>query len=233
MRILIVEDNIVAADNLSQYISGHFTNITIAGVFHEGFEALSYLRTHDVDLLLTDIFMPGMDGIELIEKIRAFNPSLRIVVLSAYDDFEYVRKAFLLGVKDYLLKPIDRIALAGIINHHDITIDTQEEEFVKRIKTIVGDNLHEQISLASIAEALSLSPSYCSSIFKKATGENLFSYITRMRIEKSMQLLNETHLKVYEIAEICGYNEPKYFISVFKKQTGQTPNEYRDSLQST
>ena len=164
-----------------------------------------------------------------LDKVHALYPQLRIVVLSAYDDFDYVRKAFLLGVKDYLLKPIDKTLLAGILNHRDAKINDEEEVYVKRIKTIVADNIDKQISLASIADSLSMNASYCSTLFKQATGENLFTYITRVRMEKAMQLLKETHLKVYEIAELCGYSESKYFISVFKKQTGMTPNEYRDS----
>jgi len=229
MKTVIVEDNVLAAQNLAQYISAHFPNIELVHVYHDAAKALDYLRRHEIDLLLTDICMPGMDGIELIGKVHALHPQLRIVVLSAYDDFDYVRKAFLLGVKDYLLKPIDKTLLAGILNHRDAKINDEEEVYVKRIKTIVADNIDKQISLASIADSLSMNASYCSSLFKQATGENLFTYITRVRMEKAMQLLKETHLKVYEIAELCGYSESKYFISVFKKQTGMTPNEYRDS----
>ena len=231
MKILLVEDNVKAADNLACYIRQTFPNITVCSVCYDGNEALNYLQSHEVDMMITDICMPGMDGIELIEKTIRLLPHLRIVVLSAYDYFDYVRKAFILGVKDYLLKPIDRVALAGLFQESKEIGLSSDADYVGRIKKLVDTHLQDQLSLSFISDSLGISTAYCSTIFKQALGENLSSYITRVRLEKSMKLLKDTHLKIYDIAEICGYRETKYFVSVFKKSTGLTPGEYRATLQ--
>ena len=237
MNLLIVEDEARSAQNLARYIRENFPGIQIEGVFHTGEDALSFLKTHQVRLMFTDICMPGMNGLELIERAVKMDPDMRIVVLSAYDNFEYVRKAFLLGVKDYLLKPVDRIALAEILNHGNedapCTDDSDSRRIIEKVKRIIAERMGKTITLSSLAEAISLSPTYLSTLFKEATGENLFSYVTRVRIENAQRLLRDSNLKVYEIAEISGYSDTKYFSYVFKKQCGMTPLEYRESSGSS
>lgn len=91
------------------------------------------------------------------------------------------------------------------------------------IETHYGDS---QISLNSICGHLNISASRFSSIFKKATGETFMEVLIRIRMEKSRELLRNTDLKNYEIAEKVGFSDPHYFSVVFKKMTGKTPSEY-------
>lgn len=219
-----------SAENLAKYIEKSFPDIQIAGVFYNGRSALEFLKKHEIDMLFTDICMPYMDGLELISKVRTVWPQLKIVVLSAYDDFDYVRKAFLMGVKDYLLKPIDRIDLAKMLNYKPSKTKANESgnHIVKQVQQLVAEQIAGPITLSSLSEAVSLSPAYLSTLFREETGETLSAYITRLRIESSMRLLCETNLKIYEIAEMCGYADTKYFSYVFKKYTNVTPVEYRE-----
>ena len=230
MKIVIVEDEVRSADNLAKYIEDCFPDVRVSGVFYNAVTALDYLKKHEIDILFTDICMPNMDGLELISQVRIVWPQLKIVVLSAYDDFDYVRKAFLLGVEDYLLKPIDRIDLAKMLRSIQTVQDTGQSNsrIVEKVRLLVSDQIAEPITLSSLAEAVSLSPAYLSTLFREETGETLSSYITRMRINNSMRLLHETNLKIYEISDMCGYSDTKYFTFVFKKITGMTPIEYRE-----
>ena len=230
MKIVIVEDELRSAQNLVKYIEKNFLDTQIAGVFYDGRTALEFLKKHEIDVLFTDICMPNMNGLELISRLRAAWPQLKIVVLSAYDDFEYVRQAFLLGVKDYLLKPIDRIDLAKLLRAKPDRENGEEtcNRVVEQVRRLIQEQLAGPITLSSLSEAVSLSPAYLSTLFREETGETLSAYITRLRMENSMRLLSETNLKIYEIAEMCGYADTKYFSYVFKKYTNATPVEYRE-----
>lgn len=83
------------------------------------------------------------------------------------------------------------------------------------------------LSINMVCKEIYLSPSYLSSIFKKATGYSFIEYLTKYRLEKAKELLKYTGLKTYEVAEKVGYLDPQYFSTLFKKQFQQTPSEYR------
>ena len=92
----------------------------------------------------------------------------------------------------------------------------------------IREHYQEDISLADIAEHVGLNENYFSNLFKMSTGENLTKYINRVRIEKAMDYLEHTNLKVYEIGEMVGYNNTTYFSTMFKKITGQSVSEFRN-----
>lgn len=100
---------------------------------------------------------------------------------------------------------------------------------VTNVKVLVEQNLeNSDLSLSMIAQRLFMNGSYLSRVFKQETGENLIEYITRKRIEKSMQLVDETSLKAYEIAERVGIKDAHYFSICFKKYVGVTVKEYKN-----
>ena len=109
MNIILVDDDEIIRQGMKKIItnSGHDWNVVAeAG---DGEAALQVLDKHpETELLVTDIRMPIMDGIELIKEIRKTNTSLRIIVLSGFDDFSYVHGAFINGALDYLLKPFQK-----------------------------------------------------------------------------------------------------------------------------
>ncbi len=91
----------------------------------------------------------------------------------------------------------------------------------------VGMHLHRRISLEEVAEHLFLNSSYFSRLFKKETGENFIEYVTRMKIGKAKEMLDQTGDSVGKICETLGYDNQSYFIKIFKAHTGLTPVEYR------
>ena len=90
------------------------------------------------------------------------------------------------------------------------------------------EHLGEPITLTTVAESVNMNPAYLSHVFKKATGSNLFDYITERRIAKAKHLLKTTYLKIFEIAKAVGYPDQRYFCQVFKKKAGMTAVEYRN-----
>lgn len=104
----------------------------------------------------------------------------------------------------------------------------KKRQLVERAKKFIDENYNDpELNLSTTANAIFLSPSYFSVLFKKETGETFIDYITKTRMEKSKELLRLEDLKAYEIAQKVGYNDPHYFSIAFKKYTGYTPSKYR------
>ena len=92
----------------------------------------------------------------------------------------------------------------------------------------VKANFHRKISLDDVARTVYLSRSYLSSIFKEETGQSLFSYINKVRVEKSKLYLRDSGVALVDVAALCGFEDQSYFTKVFKKETGMSPKKYRD-----
>jgi len=106
----------------------------------------------------------------------------------------------------------------------------RSKRIIENIKRFVQEHFKDNITVQTLAEKFYYTPNYISMLFKKETGENFKEYLTRVRIEKAKDLMKDPSLKLYQIAEGVGYNDPDYFAKVFKKYTGITPTEYRERL---
>jgi len=100
--------------------------------------------------------------------------------------------------------------------------------YVKKIQEFTDKNLHLDVSLRVLADHVNLHPTHLSKIYKIETGEGISEYISRLRMERACHKLKTTTKKVYEIGMEIGYMDPAYFIKIFKKQFGVTPQEFRD-----
>jgi two-component system, response regulator YesN len=110
-NLVIVDDEKLIREGLVTYIDWESLGIRIAGVCATAPEALEMVRDAGANLILTDIKMPGMDGIELLKRLKGVNPGCEVVFVSAYRNFEYARKALRYGAFDYVMKPIEEAAL--------------------------------------------------------------------------------------------------------------------------
>lgn len=103
---------------------------------------------------------------------------------------------------------------------------TRNQQIVQQITEII-DREYATATLETISSMVHLSPAYTSNLFSNTCGTTIREYIIAKRIERSKELLKETDMKLYEIADVVGYSDPKYFSQLFRKLTGQTPNQYR------
>lgn len=104
--VLVVDDEAIVCQGIKEFLEMSDLNISQVLTASNGYEALDYLRMESIDLVLTDIQMDGMNGIELMESILSEKPNIPVVVISAYDQFEYAQKCIRLGARDYLIKPV-------------------------------------------------------------------------------------------------------------------------------
>ncbi|GLX70233.1 response regulator [Paenibacillus glycanilyticus] len=130
MKVLIVEDEPLLREGLIRKIDWNRLSLTLAGEAGDGFEAMFQLVSCQPDIILTDVRMPGMDGLQFINQARVVCPNAKFVIISGFNEFEYVREALLNHVKDYLLKPIDKeklhVLLAGLVE--ELQMERQQEE---------------------------------------------------------------------------------------------------------
>ncbi|MGG4045930.1 response regulator [Paenibacillus favisporus] len=100
---------------------------------------------------------------------------------------------------------------------------------VEKAKQYISNHYHQDLSIEEVAEVADLSISHFCTLFKQVSGYTFLEYLTECRMDKAKYMLSHTSVKVYQIAPLVGYQDPKYFTQVFKKATGQTPTEYRES----
>lgn len=237
MKIVIVDDEPKIRNGLSRLLSSR-PGFEVDGVFDNAAEALEHLSVCHVDVIITDIKMPEISGLELIDRIREKDQETKIIILSGYSDFSFAQKAIELGVMRYLTKPTNARELIRILE--GIEKDTEEKQqpkepekkvtnlFVQKAIDYISLNYPEKLSLTKIAEQLCITPNYLSELFKKHTGKNVSEYIMDYRLEKACQYLENPQLRIGEIAVKVGISDVRYFSSMFKKKYELTPTEYRN-----
>ncbi|MDN4599620.1 response regulator transcription factor [Paenibacillus sp. F6_3S_P_1C] len=124
--VMLVDDEPLIVKGMQAIIDWDQNNMQIAGTACNGLEALAMMDEGPVDLIITDIMMPQMTGLELIREIKERNPYTKFIILSGYEEFKYVREGISLGVENYLLKPVNMDELEATIKH--MQRDWEQEE---------------------------------------------------------------------------------------------------------
>jgi len=240
MDIVIVDDEPKIRNGLERLLSAE-QDFHVAGAFDEAQKAFAYLEENPVDVLVTDIRMPEISGLELITRIRELNRELQIIILSGYSDFSYAQKAIELGVRRYLTKPTNTVELMTILQKISRQVqDRQAKEnkstdaeasnlIVLKALQYIETNYSKKITLGGMAAELFVTPNYLCRLFKRNMHKNLMKYLIEFRMEKAKVLLKDVRYKIVDVAEMVGYNGTKYFSSSFKKIYGITPMEYRNT----
>jgi len=127
-QLIIVEDDEITKEALSDYICKSCSKIAVCAVFSNGEQALNYMKSNKVHIVLTDIKMPKLDGLMLCKEIQQNYPLCQMVIISGYGTFQYARQALQYGVKNYLLKPVDFRELEDCLNSLTSSIVTSSSE---------------------------------------------------------------------------------------------------------
>lgn len=241
LNIAIVDDEVTILKGMTKLIGEMNANYHVVAAYNNGQEAINAINAmhpEKLDLLITDIKMPFMDGLELIKEIKIHHRDLSCLIISGFSDFDYARTAMRYGVIDYLLKPVDpdeldeklsAILLAKQQLMKAAAVNGDEKKAIRVVKSWISDHYHLDLDMVAIAELVHLNPNYLSRLFKLETGESLTGYLIDVRMQKAKELLMvQTELKVYEVAEQIGYQDSTYFTKLFKKMNGYTPLEYRN-----
>ena len=237
MKILIIDDEPKIRNGLSNLLTRR-EGWEVAGAYENAADALKYLAVNQVDVMITDIKMPEISGLELIARIRERDKKTAIIILSGYSNFQFAQRAIELGVSRYLTKPTNPRELICVLEETEKKLGgkQQKEEdsgkipnlFVQKAGDYIKLNYSEKISIKEIADQLYLSPNYLSELFKKHTGKTISEYLTEYRLEKACQLLDHAEYRVGDVSGMVGIHDGRYFSNMFKKKYGMTPTEYRN-----
>lgn len=101
-KVLLVDDERIILTGISRIVNWNSCGTELAGTARNGLEAMDFIAAAPPDIIISDIRMPGMDGLELVAKVKAINPNIRFILLSGFSEFDYAKTAMQYGVKHYL-----------------------------------------------------------------------------------------------------------------------------------
>ena len=244
LKVLVVDDESVVRKGIVLGVDWTKLGCVVVGEASNGEEGLAAAEQYNPNLIISDIRMPKMDGIEMMQELRKRGYKAHVIMLTAYNDFQYVRSALQFGAIDYLLKPFrDQELIAAIQRVLEKEQDSMAMKPQDMLPLVKGDKRKyvlealnyiaehysdNDISITPIAHSLGVSESHLSHVFKKETSYTIIGYLTQYRVHTAMKLLQDCRYKVYEVSEMVGYRDVAYFGSIFKKLTGISPSEYQD-----
>ena len=334
-RVLLLDGDNSSRFGLRRFPWGKY-GFEITGEANSAHEALAKLATTAYDLLVTDIRLPDMDGLDFLAEVHREPQHPCTVLLSSCADFEYAQRAISMGVFDYMTKPLSSDVFGALLQRAGIYLSrrvpvaapvekkpedrtftlseseehtviamllegdrgferallewdrslvdvpmeqrerligalldraeqelsrtypwlyaledkqaapaaflqraaqltqmvkrfelAQEKSLLRSICSLVYQHIEEDVSLHGVAAELGISSDYAGRVFKRKTGLNFITFVTRLKMERGKELLEAGGCKNYEISTRLGYSNPDYFRQLFKAHTGMTPTEYR------
>ncbi|QGS69502.1 response regulator [Oceanobacillus sp. 143] len=136
MRILLAEDEFIERKAMRKFIEENFPAIEIVAEAENGRKAIELAEKTSPDVIFMDIRMPGINGLEAIEKINMGNPAIKFILVSAYDSFDYAKEAMRFGIKDYILKPGKKEEIVKAILRVQKEIEVEKIQQLERIQAL-------------------------------------------------------------------------------------------------
>lgn len=240
LRVVIIDDDPTIIDGLSFIINNKLPDITITKTYVQPEVALDNLPTIPFDLLITDIEMGNLNGLDLIDQLKqqcSFDFSS--IIISAYQEFTYAQKSIELDVKSYLTKPIDFNKLITLLKNElthfksNPEINGQRNDYsdiTQQLVYYIQDNYQGTCHLKLIAPELHYNTAYLGRLFQKETGVTFNDFLLNYRIAHAKDFLKDSSLSIDDVSERVGFLQTNYFSKKFKKLTGLTPNQYRKNI---
>ncbi len=233
-RVLAVDDDpgILASYKLA--LSGDYA----LDFAEDGETALRLLGRDPIDLVILDLRLPDLHGIEILRRIRQGTPSLPVIIVTAFSSHDSAIDAANLGVAGYVQKPFDvdeiKKKIECVLSRSAITrTDAELPSGQKRVADlalgVIRTRYAEKLTAKMIAKTVGVSPRQLRDAFQEQWGLSVKDYLIRVRIENARTLLRQTDLPIKAIAAAVGYQGLSHFYKHFLRLTGETPCAYRRS----
>lgn len=250
--VLIVDDERDIHILLNELLKEDYTILTA----YNGMEALEIIKTKIPDIIISDVMMPELDGIELCEKIKSNNKTCHIpfIMLTAKDSVLHRIKGLESGANSYIPKPFhpDHLLVRiqklleekELIRNHflqdsfienltDISIDDDEKDFIQKVINLIQLNIeNENLQSSFLEKKLGMSSSYLYRKIKQLIGFSPGDLIRTIRLKHAAELLQKSTLTVSEVCYKSGFNNRSYFYREFKKMYDCTPKNYQVKYKS-
>lgn len=237
--ILIIDDNPEILESLSLILKSEYRVFTASN----GSAALSAIERNETSLVILDLQMPEMDGLELLRRIRQINENVAVLIMTGHSCHDWAKRCADLNVQGYFEKPYDIDALASrvrkLLATDDFKVlrtlwkDNYEEKLaalshtVKKTLCYLQKNFQKEVNRDDLAALLRVCPDHLGRQFQKECGVHITEYVNMLRIDRSKECLRSSDDKINDIASSLGYPNTSYFCKLFKKYTGHTPQEFR------
>lgn len=249
MKVLVIDDEPLQRQGIVSLTPWGDFGAEVIGAAGSGMEGILLARERRPDVLIVDIKMPGLSGLDVIARLRE-ELDAEYILLSGYGEFEFAQQAIALGVCAYLLKPLDDEDLAAAmklaaghiaerrlhlyrepeVEQGDTPLQLPEEEpirgYLLHAIRHIEEHMAEPLTVRAVAEELGLSVSYLHKLFARC-GTSFSAYLTSCRLRRAGQMLREGDEKIYAVAAACGYQDTRYFSRIFQRYMGVKPTEYR------
>lgn len=251
-QVLVCEDEYLIRKGLIYMIDWEKLGCVIVGEAENGEEGILKIKELAPDIVITDINMPLVNGLDMIKQ-TVDELEYSAIILSGYNEFEYAQKAIKYGVSEYLLKPVEKEDMEKAIeraiaqkemrllyqqqmenkeNMQSIQVAeldfalASDDELVNRMIDYIQKNYAHKIPVSKLSEVFQYSETLLNKRFKEVCKTTINDYINRVRIQKSIEMMKNDEMYVYDIAAACGFKDYKYFAIVFKKYIGCSPKEF-------
>ncbi len=231
---IIVDDDKWALVDMRSNIAFEQAGFELVGEYLNSQDALTSIIASPPDLVITDISMGGMNGLDLVEECHRLGSPSVFIVISGHSDFVYAQRALNIGVSHFMSKPVDAgEALYMLWKVRDQLLAKRDVTYVPQHRRMgeilqhIRKHFMEELTLDEMSERFFINKSYLSEMFKKETGKSFVHFKNELRIEHAKVLLRSTDVSINAISQQCGFRDAGYFATVFKASTSKTPQQYR------
>lgn len=235
--ITIIDDEPWISIDLEENIHWEDLGYTIINSLYDPILGLKYICEVNPDVVIVDINMPSLDGLNLIKKAQANGCTSQFIILTAYKEFSFAQEAIRRNVRDYLVKPINPNEVfqvfsklkeelpCGTVNN-EIALVEESSKF-REIIEFINQNLDQKLTIQLICDTFFINRNYVCNLFRKELDCTFSQYLTDLRLKKAKALLIHKNYTITDISTQCGFSDEFYFNKVFKKSEGITPGLYR------
>lgn len=224
MNILLVDDEPLELEQLEYLIHKKFPNWKFFKAL-DASQALQIIKQHEIFIAFLDIQLPGKSGLELAMELTN-SYSMDIIMVTAFQNFEYAQASIRLGVVDYITKPVIEDELLNVLKRYE-RLGRYSDPIVNALQ-IIHQEYREKLTLNYLASKIHINPAYLSRKFHEEVGMGFSEYLNDYRLKEAQKmLLDHPNLSISTISERCGFNSQHYFSQIFRKMTGQSPRDYR------
>lgn len=258
-NVAIIDDEPLIVEGLSKTMAWEKWECQVVGTACDGVQGMALIREKRLDIVITDINMPKLDGLKMIAGLKSEFPDMQLIILTGYREFEYARQAIELGVSRFLLKPSKMNELEEAVETvtgrleraRRQTLPPQDDAepqekpgaeepegeenseansfIVKNAMEYIRENSREKLRLADVADQVYVSQWHLSKLLNKHTGKTFSDLLNGARMDRSKELLKDPSLRICDVAEMVGFQDLAHFSRVFKKLEGMSAGEYRNT----
>lgn len=250
-KAVVIDDEPIIVTGITKLVPWKKYGCEIAGTASDGLEGLSLIRDIKPDIVISDIYMPKMSGLDMVAALKSEFEDMELTILTGYRDFDLAQQAIKLGVTRFILKPsnmeeleealevmvhnLKKKGITGEAAQGGTAVPERGENaagsfIVNKALEYMRENYEHKVTLTDVADHTFVSQWHLSKLLNRHTGQSFSELLNKIRIEKAKKLLEDPALRVGDVAEMVGFLDMAHFSRVFKKVTGISANEYRNTL---